>query len=297
LYHLLHEALSDLDNGGLVKTSTQGGTTDVGLHTGCILRNTCFPLVLSVLHVILVDNLCVPLGSESFEKAVAVYLLGFLDRMPHQNEMYDARYCDRVFAVMHEAHQFIHHVENAAFKKTVVDNIMEPRYRALEKLKLNEECHLTYEPFEEILASLRAPSLPTGGRKVDGMSRLGTLIQAREEAKKNLEFTDVKSLVPSGEEQDCFVQLHLHNEHFWSMAMGLDETPSVVNICKERKRLEDFSTHSQFRCIVDAISLNTLPFDSNCVHILLKQSMISSRPFLMEKGHKSRMEGTGRFVQ
>jgi hypothetical protein len=49
LSHLLHKAASEVMKGEIeLCGAIHGGTTDVGLHTGCIKRNTSFPLVVAV---------------------------------------------------------------------------------------------------------------------------------------------------------------------------------------------------------------------------------------------------------
>ena len=58
------------------KQCYQGGTTDVGLHTGCLRRNTSFPLVLSVCSKVFEMN--GDIDHNDFYKLLVVYYLHHL---------------------------------------------------------------------------------------------------------------------------------------------------------------------------------------------------------------------------
>jgi hypothetical protein len=59
-----------------IRDCYQGGTTDVGLHTGCLRRNTAFPLVASMYSAMLIlDGQSAP---NIFYKSLCVYFLHHL---------------------------------------------------------------------------------------------------------------------------------------------------------------------------------------------------------------------------
>jgi hypothetical protein len=75
-YVILKQLIAPTTNEELPKINEelpiQGGTTDVGLHTGCVLRNTSFPLVLSCLRTMLVFN-----GERNDEPSTSVLFCTF----------------------------------------------------------------------------------------------------------------------------------------------------------------------------------------------------------------------------
>jgi hypothetical protein len=78
----------------------QGGTTDVGLHTGCVIRNTSFPLVLSCLHTMLVFN--GERNDDVFNKCVVLYFSHHLEDMTSSLSSYCPRQINRAISVIRE---------------------------------------------------------------------------------------------------------------------------------------------------------------------------------------------------
>ncbi|KAL3918409.1 MAG: hypothetical protein SGILL_004250, partial [Bacillariaceae sp.] len=244
LSHLLYKAIAKVEEGKFeTNASLQGGTTDVGLHTGCVKRNTSFPLIVSVLYSILVEKSKLPLSGVLFEKCMGAYLMRFLDTMEYPKVTYNARGCDRVICVMQTAHEYIGQVQDDSFKAKMADE-MESHYNSLENLKLNESCMLEEETFEEAMRFLRPPKLPIANEASKSMSSHSALEQSRILASKNLNPSDVLSLKFTGREQDCWLQMNRHNDHFWSLAKDLDNPfaqQNLFNISDEMQRLDDYN--------------------------------------------------------
>lgn len=237
--HLMKEAIAEIESQKALNTSTWGGTTDVGLHTGCVLRNTSFPLVLSVLHTILVDKRELLGSRELFEKCVASYLLGFASGINNPSgKLYNARYCDRIISIMHESHCFVDRVQDNDFRRKMVEEMKSYREN-LKSLQLNERIAVQNVSFEDVLQSLRSPKFPPLELPVYHMSNLAMIDRSRKEAQQNLDISDIESKAFTGREQDCWFQLNLFNEHFWNLSKHLGSS-DAIDIAEERKDLDIF---------------------------------------------------------
>lgn len=241
---LLLESINELRQGNLKKESSHGGTTDVGRHTDCLPRNTCFPLVLSVLHTIVVVQNYDARRSNDFNKCVAVYLTGFIDRMADFPTVYEARAIDRVMAVIREADDFILRVEDEDFKENLTKDLSW-HFKALCDLPMNspqKPCCVESESVEQAIKSLRSPKYPQVPQVPDSLTASELLERFRADAKANLCWTNVKSAAYTGKEQDCWLQANSYNEKFWEISKRLDDKKESFDIPAYRKMLDEYSS-------------------------------------------------------
>ena len=118
---ILYQTMVKLDK----KPDIQGGTTDVGLHTGCIRRNTSFPLVLSLFHELL--KMEGERDEDLFLKCTTAYFLSYLIDIGSRVVSYDPTQFNRVITIIREMEGLLRKLQNDSFKEIVVGAIEEIR--------------------------------------------------------------------------------------------------------------------------------------------------------------------------
>lgn len=98
--------------------SIQGGTTDVGKHTGCLVRNTSSPLVFSAIREIL--RISGEPDDDCFRTLLAIYFVRFLDNLPKPT-VYDARKFDRFMIVIREAEPHVLAMKHGELRKKILE--------------------------------------------------------------------------------------------------------------------------------------------------------------------------------
>ena len=151
---------TDIGVGGGAETrgSFQGGTTDVGLHTGCLKRNTSAPLVFSVVHTVLCmsgepDN-------DHFRTLLAIYLTSFLDVLP-KITTYDARKMDRYMVVIRDAESHISLMKNTLLRGEMLDHIKIFHDMLLAVPYSKEFLELKNESISNVIRDLKDPKIPS----------------------------------------------------------------------------------------------------------------------------------------
>jgi Protein of unknown function (DUF3638) len=157
-------------------TTIQGGTTDVGLHTGCIRRNTSFPLVASLLCWTLrlqqqeqqqgepdEDN-------QTFYQCLITYYIHHLqtigDRVVVAAAAYDPTLINRVMVIIRAITEYTTRIKedhtDDGFKKAVVSVVEYYYNKMLETRPTGQANFLSFPPVSEILwgKELRAPTFP-----------------------------------------------------------------------------------------------------------------------------------------
>ena len=236
----------------------QGGTTDVGNHTGCIPRNTSFPLVLTSVKVML--NIVFGVHSNTlclFGKAVALYYLQYLRKAVSGLKTYIPRKIDRAFAVMREMETWVNRIDDSNFQEWIVDRI-EKQQSLLTNVKPpipDDGGKLVYHTVEETLASLKAPSFPSvpdhEGGHTDQQAKLSRAVA---QAQKNLNWSDMNSPSVAKGEQDIWLVLAKLNVQFWDMAMELSKPESHQNI---NSLLQMVQEHSKATSLALEIAANS----------------------------------------
>eukprot|EP00977_Amphora_coffeiformis_P029239 scaffold39593_cov176-Amphora_coffeaeformis.AAC.1 len=214
----------------------QGGTTDVGLHTGCLKRNTSAPLVFSVIKTAL--HFSGEVDDDRFRTLLAIYLTCFLDDLP-KITLYDARKIDRYVIVMREADPHVMAMKNDALRKKMLafmkgfrDHLQSVPYSKPRPLLKNERC-------AQLLKNLKAPDFPTvkplGNKKI---SSAEFLERARKMAMENIKWCDIESGSFNGKRQDAWVQFHALNLYFWRKGGLLDDDHQDVDVGELTSQLD-----------------------------------------------------------
>ena len=224
------------------KPDIQGGTTDVGLHTGCIRRNTSFPLVLSLFHELL--KMEGEQDDDLFLKCTTAFFLSYLIDIGSRIVSYDPTQFNRVITIIREMEGFLRKLQNDSFKEIVIGAFEEIRARlddlrpgkkdASSLLKLDKSV-------EETCLELRAPAFPSIPDLSDTDDAQSRLIRAKSDAKKNLGYSNLLSYKFTGKLQDTWVQIMRMNEFFWTIATRLDDMQVDYDISDLRERLRCFS--------------------------------------------------------
>jgi hypothetical protein len=222
----------------------QGGTTDVGLHTGSILRNTSFPLVLSLFHELLKKQ--GESGDETFLKCVSTYFLSYLEDVGNRITEYDERPFDRVITIIREIETFLPGVEDTAFQENVVATINDLRSR-LNGLRPGENAQSRPlqldESVSDICRKLRAPKFPSIPDPTGTQDPASKMEQSKCDAKDNLKYSNILIEKFSGKLQDSCVQIAGLNQFFWRTAIGLEDKVQVNEISQLREKLALFGSH------------------------------------------------------
>jgi len=212
--------------------SIQGGTTDVGLHTGCIPRNTSFPLVLSAFHTMLRFSGESP--DECFKNCVVTYFMRQLDGIVSSIACYNARLIDRAIFVVREFEDWMNKLNDAEFQGEVLDRI-ETHYSLLVGLSpvadpATQEVAL--ESVADVCTGLSHPTFPEIPASV--VNCVGTTQQlehARLDARKNLAWTNLASPTVSDDNvQDAWVELSQLNIYFWASSHKLEDGEHAYGI-------------------------------------------------------------------
>jgi hypothetical protein len=234
---VLWQVMNDMED----RQRIQGGTTDVSLHTGCVPRNTSFPLVLSAIHTIL--RLEGEDTDQVFNKCVSAYLLGCLEEVAPRVTAINAGEVDRVVTIIREIDVYLRSIEDVEFFDFVVAVIEEHRTRLLE-LRPGDDTEsptLLHDSVPVISDKLRSPLFP----KIPGLTNTrdfeSQMSQKKCDAQKNLAWSDLSSFEFTGKLQDAWVQISRLNKFFWKIAMELEDKDVVDNISYLRHYLALFS--------------------------------------------------------
>jgi hypothetical protein len=225
------------------RLSIQGGTTDVGLHTGCVRRNTSFPLVLSAVYTIL--RLEGEEPDQVFHKCVSNYLLAWLKEVALRVTDFSARSVDHIVTIIREIEVHLKSLDDVEFVDAAVGVIEEHHTRLVALrpgadtksptlLHVNDSvptiCDMLWPP--------QFPEIPDLSATSNVQSQMN---QARSDAKKNLVWIDISSTEFTGELQDAWLQLSRLNRFFWKMATELEKKDVVHDIGDLCTKLAHFS--------------------------------------------------------
>ena len=220
LWSVIRQVMSSSEDSGC---PIQGGTTDVGLHTGCILRNTSFPLVASTLATVFRQS--GEPDNELFLQCICSYFLSFLQDFVAQIESFEQRRVDRGIVMIRTIEKYLSHGNDHTFKAAIVSKV-EPCHRCLMDLRPGSHAHLHAAPrqldsFDDMLLQMRNPSFPLIPQASPAVCQGDKLAQARRLARQNLTWSNVNSCGKIGNTQDAFIDLRRLNTYFWKLAEGL----------------------------------------------------------------------------
>lgn len=234
--------LSQVLSPGSEKDVIQGGTTDVGPHTGCVLRNTSFPVVLSVTATLLRME-----GEETDEifcKCVSVYLLSYLDEVAQGVTKFEPRKVDRVVTAIREVGSYLRLVSDVSFKETVVSAMETHRFR-LDELRPcqpgNDSFLSSLESVSETCSKLRAPAFSNIPALTTASDHESKMKQARADMKINLGWSDLSLLKFTGVLDDAWIQIAKLNSIFWDIATKLEDKNCNYSISRLHQLLQLYS--------------------------------------------------------
>jgi hypothetical protein len=226
--------------------SIQGGTTDVGLHTGCVLRSTSFPLVASLIWWLLDRH-----GEEddqTFLKYLVGYFVHYLQSVGDTVTKFDTTLFDRVVVIIRSIEEYIHRISDETFKEAVVA-VADKYHKVMMNLRPTSNTdQLKVESYAAMCKALRPPSMPPipewESAATDSLSRLD---QARAAARinSNMEVVSLSSFEYNGKIENTYLQIATLNEFFWNAADKLADARVSYDIADLRMRLGLFSQHVQ----------------------------------------------------
>jgi hypothetical protein len=234
---VLWQVMNDTEDRQMI----QGGTTDVGMHTGCVRRNTSFPLVLSAVHTIL--RLEGEEADEVFNKCVSAFLLGCLKELAPLVMAFNAGEFNRVVTIIREIEVYLRSVEDVDFVDYVVAVVEEHHTRLLELRPGGdtESTALLLNSVPVITAKLRPPLFPKIPDLTSTHDPQSQMSQAKSDAQKNLAWSDLLSTEFSGKLQDAWVLISRLNKIFWDIAKQLEDKDVDYDISDLRNCLALFS--------------------------------------------------------
>ena len=265
-YSVLYRILWDQKNQSLI----QGGTTDVGLHTGCQMRNTSFPLVLSIICVML--RFQGEPNDQTFYKCLVVYFLDHLQRIVERLESYEPRQVDRAITVVREIEEWMEKIHDKAFKTRTLDQLEGCHARLVDLGPVidADASRVTYETISAVCANLRSPKFPDIPDTSRTSCPLIKLQRAKKEAQENLNWSNLSPTDFSGRLQDAWINVHQLNCFFWSIASKLqDESNGIVydisglrskveRYARARQVIQDATTNNPYIMSVVVTSCETL---------------------------------------
>jgi hypothetical protein len=161
----------------------QGGTTDVGLHTGCLRRNTSFPLVATLLSWTL--RTLGDADDQAFFKCLISYFASHLRKVGDQIVKNDPKLINRVIAIIRAIDEYNERARDEAFKTKVV-SLVESYYEKLLKTRPNGDAALLeFPPVSDICSTLTSPRMPV--IPTWEVTKKRKLEQARVDALSNLD--------------------------------------------------------------------------------------------------------------
>jgi Protein of unknown function (DUF3638) len=224
----------------------QGGTTDVGRHTGCILRSTSFPLVASVVWWLL-DRY----GEEddqTFLKYLIGYFVHYLQNVGDTAFEFDTRLFDRVIVIIRSIEKYLHIIRDEKFKVAVVDVVHKYHTILMDLRPRSKSDQLKVESYAEIYKTLRAPNMPPIPKwESDPKDRRSKMDQARAAAliNGNMDVVSMTSHEFNGRIENTYLQIATLNEFFWQAADNLFDDQATRDITDLRTRLDLLSQHVQ----------------------------------------------------
>jgi hypothetical protein len=234
--HLLKKILRGSQGQGPLPI--QGGTTDVGLHTGCNPRDTTFPLVLSVVRTMCRHN--GELDDELFKKCILSYFLAHLKGIVSSIDSFSLRRVDRVITVIREIEGWMEKVVDVKFKERILEQCQIQDARLKEKVATEidkKKVHIALQSVSDLCDHLQHPPFPVLPDISQKVCLETQLKRAREDSRKNLNWTDLSSPSFNGTLKDVWVKLHQLNVFFWELASQLDDPMISHNISELRTKL------------------------------------------------------------
>jgi Protein of unknown function (DUF3638) len=245
LRSVLQDVLQDMGMESLI----QGGTTDVGRHTGCILRSTSFPLVASVMWWLL--DLHGEEDDQTFLKYLIGYFVHYLQNVGDTVIEFDTRLFDRVIVIIRSIEQYLDRVRDEKFKVTVLDVVHKYHTILMDLRPKSKSDPLKVESYAEIYKTLRAPNMPPIPMwELTSTDRRSKMDRARATAliNGNMDVVSMTSNEYNGRIENTYLQIATLNEFFWQAADKLFDdqaTRETYDITDLRSRLDLLSQHVQ----------------------------------------------------
>ena len=222
--------------------SVYGGTTDVGPHTGCLPRNTSFPLVLSTIKVML-ESVGVSPDDAYFEKCICIYYLHYLIGIVAGMKWYVPRVVDRAIIVIREIEKWTLVIHDEEWKGRVA-KLIEEQHTILSGLQVTFKGvvkNLPAASVSDTIERLQSPKFPKiPSQNIDMKDSDDEIQHAKDEAKKNLCWSNVSSPSKNGPMQDKWLLLEQLGSRFWSMALDLENRKVSQNVGNLRGTLGQY---------------------------------------------------------
>jgi hypothetical protein len=226
--------------------SIQGGTTDVGQHTGCILRSTSFPLVASVTWWLL--DLHGEEDDQTFLKYLIGYFVHYLQNVGDTVIEFDTRLFDRVIVIIRSIEKYLHRIRDEKFKVAVVDVAHKYHTILMDLRPKSKSDQLKVQPYSKLRQKLRPPDMPPiPNWESDPKDRRSKMDEARAAAliNGNMDVVSMTSHEYNGRIENTYLQIATLNDFFWQAADQLFDDQATRDITDLRSRLGVLSQHVQ----------------------------------------------------
>ncbi|CAB9504630.1 Protein of unknown function (DUF3645) [Seminavis robusta] len=230
----------------------QGGSSDLGRHTGCLERNISFPLVASVYCALLESD-----GDKkhrAFHKMLCVYYLENLRIVCSKITDFDRRKIDRGVVIIREIKKVLASLDDKPFCEHVVEQT-ELYFQRLSTLRPERDSSVCDLPrIFEIPNDCGAldPSLfpEVSARNTETGDHASRMAAARNVAKRNLGFSNLLAYDPqeNAKAQDVWVALGRIQKCFWNWAgilVTVDvDTKAIVRLLMDLQQQHEHATAS-----------------------------------------------------